>query len=265
MREPQATLLVAASVLCAAAGCVSRGSLAGLERARLVDLTHPLDDETVFWPTGRGFALEKVAYGTTGAGFFYASNNFSTAEHCGTHMDAPIHFAEGRDTVDQVPLARCVGPAVVVDVREGCERDPDYRARVEDFEAWERRHGRVARGSIVLVRTGWSERWPDRKRYLGSEVPGDASDLHFPGIDPAAARWLVERGVDAVGIDTASLDHGPSEDFPTHRILNGANVPGLENLTALGDLPARGATVVALPIKIAGGSGGPCRIVALVP
>ncbi|MCI0587813.1 MAG: cyclase family protein [Planctomycetes bacterium] len=232
---------------------------------RLVDLTHPLDESTVFWPTGRGFALEKVAYGPTPAGFFYAANNFSSAEHCGTHMDAPIHFAEGGDTVDRVPLERLLGPAAVIDLREACAADRDHRLGLADLEAFERRHGRIEEGTILLVRTGWSERWPDRKRYLGSDVPGDASDLHFPGLSEAAARRLVERKVAAVGIDSASLDHGPSKDFPVHRVLAAANVPGLENLMNLAALPPRGASLIALPIKIAGGSDGPCRVVAVLP
>jgi kynurenine formamidase len=187
------------------------------------------------------------------------------AEHCGTHLDAPIHFAEGRDTVDRIPLGRLFGPAAVIDLRAACAADPDYRMSLGDLEASERRHGRIERGAILLVRTGWSERWSDRKRYLGSDAPGDASNLHFPGVSEDAARALVERGVGAVGIDTASLDHGPSKEFPTHRVLLGANVPGLENLMNLGALPPRGAFLVALPIKIEGGSGGPCRVVAVLP
>lgn len=252
------------SLAAALAACRSTGPPAGLE-GRLVDLTQPLDESTVFWPTGRGFHLEKVAYGPTPAGFFYAANNFSTAEHCGTHVDAPIHFAEGGDTVDRVPLERLLGPALVVDVRAACAGDPDHRLGLSDLDAFERRHGRIGEGTILLVRTGWSERWPDRRRYLGSDVPGDASNLHLPGLSEAAARRLVERKVAAVGIDSASLDHGPSTDFPVHRVLAAANVPGLENLTNLASLPPRGAFLVALPIKIAGGSGGPCRVVAILP
>jgi kynurenine formamidase len=117
----------------------------------------------------------------------------------------------------------------------------------------------------VLLRTGWSERWPDAKRYLGDDTPGDASRLHFPGYGADAARVLIARGVAALGVDTASLDHGPSSDFLVHRVANEAGVPGLENLANLAGLPETGATVIALPMKIAGGSGAPLRAVALVP
>jgi kynurenine formamidase len=132
--------------------------------------------------------------------------------------------------------------------------------------AWETRHGRIPEGAIVLLRTGWSARWPDKKRYLGDDTPGDASRLHFPSYGLEAARWLVtERGAAALGVDTASIDHGPSKDFAVHRVVSAANVAGLENLTGLDALPPTGAWVIALPMKIAGGSGGPLRAIALLP
>jgi kynurenine formamidase len=145
-------------------------------------------------------------------------------------------------------------------------RDPDYRLQLEDVKQWEKIHGAIENGAIVLLRTGWSSRWPDRKRYLGDDKPGDASNLHFPSYGAEAARYLVEtRSVSALGVDTASIDYGPSTDFIVHQIANGANVPGLENLANLDRLPAKGAWIIALPMKIAGGSGGPLRAVAIVP
>jgi kynurenine formamidase len=232
-----------------------------------VDLSHDFSSETIYWPTAKPFTLEVVSAQKTPAGYYYAANNFSTSEHGGTHLDAPIHFAEGKHTVDQVPLDRLVGPAVVVDVVARADADADYRLDVPALVEWERRNGRIPDGTIVLVRTGWSSRWPDKSRYLGTTRTGPAgvAELHFPGIDSSAARWLAaERQVKAVGIDTPSIDYGQSTTFDTHRILMGRNIPAFENVTNLEHLPASGAFVVALPMKIKGGSGGPLRIVALV-
>jgi len=238
-----------------------------LERFRLVDLTHAFTADAPYWPTaGEGFELRRESYGTTEGGWFYAANSFSAAEHGGTHLDAPIHFAEGKWTADEVPLDRLVTPAVVIDVAAQAAADPDYRLTAEDVSAWEAAHGRVPAGSAVFLRTGWASRWPDRKSYLGDDTPGDASNLHFPSYGEEAARLLVEqRGVAALGVDTASIDHGPSQDFIVHRIANGANVVGYENVAGLGELPLTGAWTIALPMKIEGGSGGPLRIVGLVP
>lgn len=233
----------------------------------LVDLSHAFGDETVYWPTDTaGFALEELAFGETEGGYFYSAYSLATAEHGGTHIDAPIHFLEGGPDVASIPLGRLVGPAVVIDITAQAAEDADYRLTVADVEAHEAEHGPIGRGSLVLLRTGWSVRWPDALSYLGDDTPGDASQLHFPSYGEAAARLLVEeRGAAALGADVASIDYGASTDFIVHRIVAAANAPGLENLTNLDRLPARGATVIALPMKIAGGSGGPLRAIALVP
>lgn len=238
-----------------------------LARARLVDLTHAFDDKTLFWPNApSGFQLTVQSHGKTEAGYFYAANSFCMPEHGGTHIDAPIHFAEQGRSVAEVPLQQLLARAVVIDVTAQAAADPDYRLDGEAVRAWEARHGMIAAGSIVLLRTGWSARYPDRKRYFGSDTPGDVKHLHFPSYGADAAELLVKaRKVAALGVDTASIDYGPSQDFIVHRIANGADVPGLENLTHLEELPPTGAWVVALPMKIAGGSGGPVRVVALLP
>jgi kynurenine formamidase len=238
-----------------------------LSRYRVIDLTHPLNARTLYWPTSpSGFRLDQLAFGPTPGGWFYSAYAFSAPEHGGTHLDAPIHFAEGKLTVDRIPVERLLGPAVVIDVSARAAADPDYRLTSDDVAAFERAHGRIEPGTIVLLRTGWSRRWPDRKAYLGDDTPGDASKLHFPSFGVEAARLLVEqRRVAAIGADVASIDYGPSTDFMVHRVAAAANVAGLENLTALDSVPPRGATVIALPIKIEGGSGGPVRVIALVP
>ena len=233
---------------------------------KLVDLTHPYDAHTLYWPTEtRGFVLTTLHHGPTPAGFFYAANSFCTAEHGGTHMDAPIHFAEGKTTADAVPLDRLMGPALVLDITDESARNVDALLGVQHLEAFERAHGPIREGAMVLVRTGWSSRWPNRKAYLGDDTPGDTQHLHFPGISGEAAAALVQRRVGAVGIDTASIDNGPSHDFMAHRTLMAADIPAFENLTGLEALPPRGAYVIALPMKIAGGSGGPLRVVAMLP
>lgn len=238
-----------------------------LSDAELVDLTHAFDERTLYWPTSpSSFELKELAYGPTPGGWFYASNAICTPEHGGTHLDAPIHFAEGKRTADEIPLRQLLAPAVVIDVTPKAAANADYRLTADDVRAWESEHGAIAAGTIVLLRTGWSARWPDRKQYFGDDTPGATDNLHFPSYGEDAARLLVEqRRVAALGVDTASIDYGQSKDFIVHRIANGADLPGFENVANLEKLPARGAFVIALPMKIANGSGGPLRIIAAVP
>jgi len=235
---------------------------------RLIDLTHAFSPETIYWPTAKPFTFEKVSDGVTPGGYYYAANNFSAAEHGGTHLDAPIHFAAGKNTADQIPLEQLVGPAVVIDVTAPAAANVDYQIQVSDIEAWEMKNGRIPDNSVILLRTGWDARWPDRKTYLGtSKVGADAvAELHFPGLDPKTAQWIVaNRRIDALGIDTPSIDYGQSTLFETHQTLFKENIPAFENVANLGLLPATGAIVIALPMKIQGGSGGPLRILAVAP
>ena len=257
-------LLLALSVI----GCQRPSALDLLASSTWVDLSYDFSSETIYWPTAKPFQLEVVSAQRTPAGFYYAANNFAAAEHGGTHLDSPVHFAEGKHATDQIPLEQLMGPAVVVDVSAKADANPDYRIGPEDLTAWEQANGRIPDGAIVLFRTGWGSRWPDRARYLGTTKTGPAAvpELHFPGIHPDAARYLVEqRKVDAVGIDTPSIDYGQSTTFDTHQILFAANIPAFENVAHLSALRATGSYVIALPMKIKGGSGGPLRIVALVP
>lgn len=240
--------------------------LAEINERKLVDLTYPLDERTIFWPTNKPFQWDKAAWGKTAGGYWYASGDFSMSEHGGTHIDAPIHFGEGKLAVDEIPLDRLIAPAVVVDIRAAVEHNRDYRLAVRDLEQWEARNGRIPQGAVVLMFTGWSRWWPDREKYLGSRTPTDPKTLHFPGFSREAAEFLVhQRKVDGIGLDTPSIDHGPSQDFIVHQIVNGANLYGLENIANLDRLPPKGATLIALPIKIKGGTGGPVRIIAILP
>jgi len=243
------------------------GQTIDLARTRLVDLTHVFGTRTLYWPTATsGFQLQQLAFGQTPGGYFYSSYAYAAPEHGGTHLDAPIHFHQGGLTADRIPLEQLIGPAVVIDVSAQAAKEPDYRLTLADVRGWERQHGTIPRGAFVLLRTGWGMRWPDARRYFGDDTPGDASKLHFPSFGVEAARYLVEeRRVGALGADVASIDYGPSTDFMVHRVAAAAGVIGLENLTRLEALPAKGATIIALPMKIENGSGGPVRVVALVP
>lgn len=233
----------------------------------LIDLSHSFDGNTIYWPTARsGFELKRESFGISGGGYFYAANSFSAPEHGGTHIDAPIHFSEHGWSLDEIPVERFLGAAIVIDVSDKVRKDQDYRLTVSDVEQFERIYGRIKAGVMVLLRTDYSRFWPDAAKYLGSNKPGDASDLHFPGYGEAAARLLAEeRQVNAIGIDTASIDYGPSTDFIVHQIVGKRNVLGFENLTHLDKVSPVGATLIALPMKIGGGSGGPLRVIALVP
>ena len=258
------TLAVAIAI---AAAALPAAQTIDLSRYRLVDLSHAYGPNTLYWPTSASkFVLSRDASGQTPGGFFYAANSLSTPEHGGTHLDAPRHFSESGRTTEQIPLDQLVVPAVVIDVTKEAAANRDYRLTREAVLAFEKANGPIARGSAVLLRTGWSRRWPNANAYLGDATPGDASKLSFPSYGVEAARLLVEeRGVGALGIDTASIDYGRSTDFQVHRVAAARNVPGFENLTNLDQLPVRGSLLIALPMKIEGGSGGPLRAIALVP
>jgi len=244
----------------------STGKAHDINEQKVIDLTYSFDEHTIYWPTAKPFQLEIVSAAKTAGGFWYAANNVCFAEHGGTHMDAPIHFSEGKRAADEVPVQQLIGPAAVIDIRTQAAKDADYRLTVDDLKAWEKRYGRLPKGAIVLMFSGWGERWPDKKRFLGTDQAGDVENLHFPGFSREAAEFLVsQREIDAIGVDTPSIDYGPSKDFIVHQVINGADKPGFENIAHLEKLPAKGATLIALPMKIAKGSGGPARIIAVLP
>jgi kynurenine formamidase len=264
-----ALLVVAMCVgACTATPSAPASEAAAFPRGEVIDLSHAYDAAAIFWPTAEAFRLEKVADGITPAGYYYAANNFFTSEHGGTHIDAPLHFAEGKQSVDQIPVDRLVGSAIVIDVSNAAERNADYLVTVDDLTRWESQNGRIPVDAIVLLRTGFAGRWPDAAKYLGTAERGEAAvaKLHFPGLHPDAARWIVaNRPIKAIGIDTASIDYGQSTLYESHRVLYERNIPAFENVGTLDRVPATGAVVVALPMKIKGGSGAPLRMIAIVP
>lgn len=239
----------------------------GFPEGKWIDLSYAYDESTIYWPTADGFKLDTAFEGQTDGGYYYSAFNVSTAEHGGTHLDAPIHFAEGAHSADQLSIDQLTGPAVIIDVTQKVGSNVDYLVGVEDFRSWEAEHGELPDDIIVLIRTGHGRYWPDAQKYLGTTEKGDAAvaKLHFPGIDPDAAQWLVDnRRIAAIGLDTPSIDYGQSTDFRTHRILFKQNIPAFENVANLDRLPVTGAYLVALPMKIKGGSGGPLRIAAFL-
>lgn len=233
----------------------------------IIDLTYIYDSTTIYWPTEDGFQLNVEAEGFTEKGYYYTANSFYSAEHGGTHLDAPVHFAQGQQSVDAIPLKKLIGRGLVIDVSDSANHNPDYQVSVEDFEAWEAAHGQIPEGTIVLLRTGFGQYWPDRVKYMGTDERGAeaVAKLHFPGLHPEAASWLIEnRNIKAIGIDTPSIDFGQSTHFETHQALFKADIPAFENVAHLDQLDRQGFMVIALPMKIGGGSGAPLRIIAIV-
>ncbi len=265
------TMSAVGAALCviSSLGCVieHQHGRVGWEQSRIVDLTHSFGSDTIVWPTEQEFKIIVQHAEHTPGGYYYASNRIEMPEHGGTHIDAPIHFSEGKQTLDKIPIDRMAGAAIRIDVSEQCALERDYLIAISDFQRWEAQHGRIPNDAIVLLETGFAKFWPNRKDYLGTELKGEEGirALRFPGLHPQAAAWLVrERQVKAVGIDTASIDYGQSTTFETHVALLSHNVPVFENLANLHDLPDRDFDVIALPMKIAGGTGGPLRIIAVV-
>ncbi|AXT19498.1 cyclase family protein [Flavobacteriaceae bacterium AU392] len=237
-------------------------------KKQIIDLTHEFSEETIYWVTAKEFELDVVAKGQTDNGYFYSANNFATAEHGGTHIDAPIHFAKDALSVEEIPLDKLIGKAIKIDVTEKALNNPDYLISINDFKQWETEEGmQIPDGSIVLLETGFSKYYPDKIKYLGTDARGPEAlkDLHFPGLSPEAAEWLVtNRNINSIGIDTPSIDYGQSTLFKSHVSLMTRNIPAFENVTNLDQLPNKGFKVIALPMKIKGGSGGPLRIIAIL-
>ncbi len=234
----------------------------------LIDLTHNYSADTIYWPTEEGFKLEKEFSGITEKGYYYSANKFSSPEHGGTHIDAPIHFNKEGKTIEQIQLTQLIAEGIVINVSEHALQNPDYQISVDDFTSWESSFGKIPDNSIILLNTGYGKFWPNRIQYMGTDKVGaDAvNELHFPGLHPDAAKWLIEnRKINAIGLDTPSIDFGQSKFFECHRILCNNDILAFENVSNLNKLPTTGIFVIALPMKIQGGSGAPLRIVALIP
>lgn len=261
------TLLTALALV--AVACGQPDPVQHLMDARWIDLTHDFEENTLYWPTNRPFTKDTVFYGVTDKGYFYASFIYAAEEHGGTHFDAPLHFGSpDSKTVEEIALEQLMGPGVVIDVSEKALNDRDYLVGIDDFLAWEHQYGQIPDHAIVLLHTGYGTFWSDPLMYTGTDLQGPeaVSHLRFPGLDPEAAQWLVDhRNINAIGLDTPSIDRGQSEYFKAHRILCASELTIYENVAHLDKLPPAGSFIIALPMKIKGGSGAPLRIVAMVP
>jgi kynurenine formamidase len=229
-------------------------------KTRVLDLSYAINDKLVAWPGDEKVFEAKVNASVEKNGYF--TRSFWMLEHYGTHLDAPAHFPPGQSTVDQIPAEQLFGPAVVIDVRAESVRDADYHLAAARVEDWEKRHGRIPEGAIVLLRTGWASRWPNVQKYRNQDAQGK---MHFPGFSVEAVKLLMERKVSGLGCDTLSIDPGASSDYAVHHLALGAGLYQVENLADMSELPETSAFLIVAPIKLEGGSGGPARVFALLP
>jgi kynurenine formamidase len=229
-------------------------------RNLVVDMTYPVSEKFPAWP-GDDHVFEAKANATVEKDGYF-TRSFWMLEHYGTHMDAPAHFPPGKITLDQIPEAHFFGPAVVIDVRDEVEKNADYRLTVVRVKKWEAEHGEIPRGAIAVLRTSWGGRASNAASYRNMDAN---KVMHFPGYSVESAKLLIERGVVGLGIDTLSVDYGVSKNYEVHRVDLPAGLYNLENLAHTEELPESGAYIIAAPIKLEGGSGGPCRVFAVLP
>jgi kynurenine formamidase len=265
MKKILVLLIIVISTFC----CMQKKDpLALLKNGKWIDLTWAFDEQSVYWPTNIPFTHDTVFEGINDKGYYYSSYKFGAEEHGGTHFDAPVHFAQGGNTIEKVPVGQLTGEGIVIDVIARADSNRDYQISLSDFEEWEKQHGRIPDGAIILINTGFGKYYPDKETYTGTTLSGreGVENLHFPGLHPDAAQWLVNnRKIKGIGLDTPSIDFGQSKNFMTHRILYTASLTAYENVANLDQLPPKGFWVMAFPMKIKGGSGAPLRIVAFVP
>jgi len=270
-------LLVAMSLILVLEGVINSPfpAIQSSTKDDLIDLTHPVNENTIAWPSVKQFSVDKVFKGELDLGakkIWYESRDISSSEHAGTHLDAPTHIrnSEGGWSTSDIPLDRLMGPGIKIDISKQSGENVDYMLRAEDLLAWEAGHGPIPQNCIVLVHTGRGHLYAtDKQKYLGRpdglDLPEtDTEHLHFPGLGEEAAKLLVQRGVMGVGIDTPSLDPGQSRDYPAHRTLLGENIWGLENVARTEVLPPKGFFVYNLMPRLEGGSGAPTRVIAVI-
>ncbi|NQV26520.1 MAG: cyclase family protein [Rhodopirellula sp.] len=229
--------------------------------ARIVDLTHALNEKNAYWP-GPGYEPFHLTTIATIEKDGVLSKAFSMPEHLGTHIDAPNHFETGQPDLSMISPSQFFAPGVVIDIAPRAEIDADTTLTVNDITEWESKNGRIPDGAVVLLHTGWGRFWDNYSRYKNQDAMGK---LHFPSYSSEAARFLIhDRQAKGLGVDNLSIDHGISKDFAVHHLVNRAGRYGLENVAGLEKLPSRGFFLVIAPIRIEAGSGGPTRILAIL-
>ncbi len=222
----------------------------------VADLTHSLSAQGFESPRNPAYRLQPVAF--TGI----KASDGSSPEQFATRIDAPALLGHGRWTVDQIPAGRLIGPLVVLDVTAQANADPDYEISVQDIARWEQSNGQIPLGAVVMARTGWGSRWNSTRNYRNTDARGR---MHFPGYSEDAARFLAEgRNALGLGIDTANLDRGSAKMLSVDQYALEHGLYLLTNVANLDRMPANGAVAMVAPVKVAGGSTAPVRILALV-
>ena len=242
-----------------AANALADSAIQPFKASKAIDLTHPMHDDMVFWPGGVPFKKERLVDYDTGG---YQLHKFIMGENTGTHVDAPSHFIKGNKSIDQLALDQLILPMVVLDAQDAVSKNNDYELTPADIRNWEAKHDKVPANSLFVMNSGWHKRFDAPEKYRN--LDGDGV-MHFPGFSAEAAKLLVERGVAGIGIDTLSLDHGPSKTFAAHVVMLDADKYQVENMASLDSLPATGATVIIGVLPVRGGSQAQARIFALLP
>lgn len=192
----------------------------------------------------------------------YSTGTFQTPEHFGTHVDAPVHFVKGAATIDKIQAKRLILPAVVIDVRQQVEKNPDFELTVPVIQEWEKQNAKIPPNAAVLLLTGWSQRWDSASKYRN---PDPSEQMHFPSYSAEGAAFLIEaRRATAIGVDTLSIDPGDSKTYPVHKIAGSHDVYIMENLNNLDQLPARGIVLFCGVPALEDGTGCFARVLALV-
>ncbi len=245
---------------CAPGNSSSEASSIPLTEWQVVDLTQPLSPDIPIWPGDPEFEVEAWA---TYEDDYYFINRISIGEHSGTHWGTPNTFIEGARSAEMIPVEELVVPAVVIDIREVGKTDADYRLSIDDVKVWEKENGEIPAGSVVILFTGWQEKWNDPNAYLGLD---DEDILHWPGFGADTVEFLItERGIVGVGTDTHGADPGNDEEFGASFAMYDADGMILEGLAGLDKMPPAGATLVVGGWPIKGGSGSPARVFAFMP
>lgn len=252
--------VLAGLALAAGPAAQARASIPPLTDWPVIDLTQPLTPDIPIWPGDPAFVIEPWA--TYEVDYYYI-NRISIGEHSGTHWGTPNTFIEGARSAEMIPAEELVVPAVVIDIRQQAAADADYRLTLDDVRAWEAQHGPIPAGSVILLLTGWQDKWGDPAAFINQDAAGV---LHWPGFSAQAAEFLMtERGAAGLGTDTHGVDPGNDEEFGASFAAYAADGMILECLAALDQLPPVGATLVVGGWPIQGGSGSPARILAFLP